>query len=277
MISPALPRNVSFTIETMFANNGGRVGKIVPDANGFYRGLPMLVLGVPTENKTLYDVASITSKMNDPNSKFYKTLRNNQLFGEWGHPNFLDYDEDKQLARLMLIREERHSHMIDRLSTGRTLENGGVIVAGDILPVLPYGPALKESLDHPCINTGFSLRAWINTEIRGGIKHRTVNKMVTIDAVGAGGYPDASKKNALGLEDYNEYSVEVMRNGQIICDEIAIESLEETELNDIFGMSSITRLVQTRTLIDADPVMSQSFPSQYGRTVFHDYFKVGSK
>ena len=279
MFTPAMPQNVQFCMETMFAPKGYRVGVIRPDEAGFYCGLPMMVLGAVTENDSYYDVDSMVDHLTNPQYAFRRKLYNQQLYGEWGHPDFLLYQEKDRLPRLMSINEKYHSHLFRKIETGKRLESGGILVIADLKPTGPYGSYLKESLDDPYANTGFSLRSWINNTMKNGVKYRTVNALVTVDAVGAGGYPDASKRNGIGIEsfngmsDFNNLTIDVMRDGNLLCDEIALESLSGTELNEIFGVSTITRLTQKRTLIKTDHRLAAQFPTSYGRTVYNDHLR----
>ena len=281
MFTPPMPQNIQFCMETMFAPKGYRVGEIKPDKAGFYSGLPMMVLGAVTENDSYYDVESMLDHMTNRKYAFRKKLDNQQLYGEWGHPDFLLYEEKDRLPRLMQINEKYHSHLFRKIETGKRLESGGILVLADLKPMGPYGQYLKESLDDPYANTGFSLRSWINNSIRNGVKYRTVNSLVTVDTVGAGGYPDASKKNSLGLEalqddditQFSDITIDVMVNGNLLCDEIALESLTGTELNDIFGVATIKRLTQKKTLIKTDRRLMEQFPTSYPTAVFNEHFK----
>ena len=281
MFTPPMPQNVQFCMETMFAPKGNRVGIIKPDEGGFYNDLPMMVLGAVTENDSYYDVESMVDHLTNPKYSFRKKLYNQQLYGEWGHPDFLQYAEKDRLPRLLQVNEKYHSHLFREIKTANRLESGGILVVADLKPTGPYGQYLKESLDDPYMNTGFSLRSWINNTMKNGVKYRTVNSLVTVDTVGAGGYPDASKKNALGLESmavdgldqYHDVTIDVLRDGNLMCEEIALESLSGTELNEIFGVTTIKRLTQRKTLIKTDRRLASQFPSSYPTAVFNEHFR----
>jgi hypothetical protein len=142
------------------------------------------------------------------------------------------------------------------------------------------GGVFKDSLDDPIINTAFSLRAFVNTEMRGGLKFRTVRSLTTWDTVGPSGYATTDKAHAIGLESFagdqfHDYEMAVMADGNLMIDQIALESFTNTDLNEIFGTSVVSKIVQSRTIVEQDPSLSQRFPGLYARGVFHNFFKEG--
>lgn len=281
MITPTMPRNLSFRVDTMFASKGGRVGIIKPDENGVYRGMPMMVLGEVTQQKTYYDPASIVDQITNPETHFNMVLRQQKKGGEYGHPQFYGMSNEDQLQRLHTVEESNTSHLFTSLYTDTPVSGGNMVVRADIKPSGPMGPVLKESLDDPMENTAFSLRAYVSTQMRpNGIKERFVRKLITFDTVRASGYATTDKAHAIGLEsfagdNYQEHEIHVMDNGTIVIDQIALESFSNTDLNEIFGVANISQIIQTRTFVKADASLLDRFPNTYINSIFNEYFREG--
>lgn len=275
----SIPRSIQFRVETLFTGKGGRVGRIKPDENGVYKGLPMMVLGEITQNRTYYDPASIMDQITNQDTAFNKTFRSNKLYGEYGHPTFYGMKDDDKLQRLCTVDENNASHVFTGLYTDTPSADGTVVLRADLKPAGPRGAIFKESLDDPIVNTAFSLRAYVNTDFRpDGTKFRTVRKLTTWDTVGASGYATTDKAHAIGLEsfsgdNYLEYEIDVMNNGHLMISQIALESFTDTDLNEIFGVSTVSQIVQSRTYIETDPSMMERFPNLYPRMLFNEFFK----
>jgi len=277
--SVQIPRNIAFRVETMFA--GGRVGRVRPDENGVYKGLPMMVLGEVTQQKTFYEPESITDQMTNPESRFNKVFRQQKLFGEYGHPTFYGLTNDEVIQRLVTVDENNVSHLFTGLYTDQPSSNGTVVVRADIKPTGPKGAYLKESLDDPLMNTAFSLRAYVSTDMKpNGLKYRRVRQLTTFDTVGASGYANTDKANAIALEsfsgdNYNEYEISILENGNLMIDQIALETFENTDLNEIFGVSKVSQIIQSKTFIKPEPTLMEKWPNLYQSAIFNDHFKEG--
>ena len=275
-----MARNLSFRCDTLFTNTGGRVGRIKPNELGVYAGLPMMVLGERTQQNTYYDPQSIVDQITNPNTRFNMVFRANKLYGEYGHPTFYDYktQEDK-LQRLTTVEEKQSSHLFTGIYTDAPSSDGTIIVRADIKPSGPYGSVFKESLDDPVTNTAFSLRAFVDTKVQpDGLKYRTVRSLTTWDTVGASGYKGTDKANAIGLEsfagdDYLEYEINILEDGKLCIDQIALESYSNTDLNEIFGVPSLSRIMQSRTIIKPDQSLMTQYPTLYPKALFNDFFK----
>ena len=273
-----LPRNIQFRVETMFPNN--RVGRVKPDERGVYCGMPLMVLGEITQQKTFYDPQSVVHQITDKSTRLNKVVSQGKLYGEYGHPQFYETmtDNDK-IQRLMTVDESKQSHLFTSIYTDKPSADGTIVIRGDIKPTGPYGAILKESLDDPIVNTAFSLRAYVSTDVKpDGLKYRTVRSLTTWDTVNASGYAGTDKAHAIGLEsfggdDYLDYEINVMQDGNIVIDQIALESYSDTELNEIFGSTKVSKLVQSRTFVKADPELHEKFPNLYKNGIFNEYFK----
>lgn len=278
-MNPGVPRNISFRVETLYASKNNRIGRIKPDENGIYRGLPMMTLGEITQQQTYYDPASMVEQITNPDTRFSKIFRAQKLLGEISHPQFYGLNDSDKLNRLVTVEEERASHLFTGIYTDAPSSEGTVVVRADVKPTGPYGAVFKESLDDPVINTSFSLRAYVSTEMKpNGVKYRTVRQLTTWDHVGASGYYGTDKAHAIGLESFSgeehlEYEMNLMADGNFLLDQIALETYTDTDLNEIFGMTKIQRVVQTRTLIEGDRDLTSRFPNLYPTALFNEHFR----
>lgn len=281
MITPSIPRNIQFRVETMFVGNNNRVGRIRPDENGIYKGLPMMVLGQVTQQQTYYDPQSIVDQITNPKSRFNMIYKQQKAYGEYGHPTFYGMSDNDKLQRLVTVEESKVSHVFTGLYTDPATADGTVVLRGDVKPTGPMGNVFKESLDDPVVNTAFSLRAYVNTDMRpDGLKLRTVRQLTTWDTVGPSGYATTDKAHSIGLEsfagdNFHDVEIHVMSDGNLLIDQIALESFSDTDLNEIFGTKKVSQIIQSRTYVQADPSVHERFPSLYRSSVFNDYFKEG--
>lgn len=274
-----IPRNIQFRAETMFVGKNNRVGRIRPDENGIYKGLPMMVLGQTTQQDTYYDPNSIMDQVTNPKSRFNMIYKQQKAYGEYGHPSFFGMSDNEKLQRLTMIDERNISHVFTGIYTDPASADGTVVLRSDLKPTGPMGQVFKDSLDDPIINTAFSLRAYVNTDVRpNGIKYRTVRSLTTWDTVGPSGYATTDKANAIGLEsfaseNFHDFEIHVMEDGNLLIDQIALETFSNTDLNEIFGTSDVARIVQSKTFVKVDPSLAERFPNLYSKGIFNDFFK----
>lgn len=238
--------NISFVIETMRVRDGHTLKTLDRDNEGYYLNIPMAVLGIVTQNNTYYQVDRFVQELQSQESLFNKTLAEGKLYGEYGHPGELaSLGKEAGLKRLLTVEPKNLSHHIKRVSTGRKLETGGVVVEADVKPTGPHGSHLKESLDTPSMNTSFSLRSAAKSQTKNGVIHRSVLRMVTFDYVCAGGYNEASKRYASvksGNPANEEYIDVVPTPGKgVLMDYVAFEHVNDTEINDILGAKEIVK------------------------------------
>ena len=231
---------VTFTVETLFVRDGQKLGRLRSGEDGYYENFPMAALGVATRNNTYYDVSEFVDQITNPETYFNRMLADGTLYGEYGHPTIAGMDHAAQLNRLSVIAEDRVSHHFRRISTGNMLESGGRLITADIKPSGPYGKYLQESLEEPHMNTAFSLRSITMDRVERGLVRRKMRKLVTFDAVAAGGYAEASKRFLQSNGATESLEIRVDPNTDLACfNEIALESFAESELADIFGTKNV--------------------------------------
>lgn len=245
--------SVSFNVEVAIVQDGHRLQALTPDEHGYYTGVPLMVLGISTDNNTYYTVDKCVEQMTDPKSPFNRRLRDGKLFGEGGHPNLQGLDHTAALTRLATIDDKEVACHYRKIRTDRTLPGGGTLVVGDVRPHGRYGAQLADSLRTPTINTAFSLRSLTkNTVGKDGLSIRSMVHLVTFDPVLAGGYSQAAKRYVTPVSGGTEsYSVSVTESDRdaLLVSEYSMESLSQTVWADLFKTESITRVRQQITII----------------------------
>lgn len=249
---------ISFTVDVLSIKNGRKLGMIRPDEHGYYT-VPMAVFGTVTDNRTYYEVEEFVHHITSPDSSFNKLLTDGKLMGELGHPMIALLPEDKQLIRLMLIDEKQVSHNIGKLWTGEKLETGGKIVYGKVKPTGPNGDYLKQSLDDPCLNTSFSLRSIAQSRQENGITIRKIRQLITFDYVNGGGYQEAAKRYSPGVESSR---IDIPLDAKLIRETAAaMETVNNTELNELFGATEVTIGTKRTTFLSKEA----AFQDENGR------------
>lgn len=258
-------------VETLIVRDGFRLGRLRPDENGYYHHIPMAVFGIQTRNNTYYDVPAFVQQIQDPSSMFNQRLVGKQLYGEWGHPAIAGMEDMAALNRLAEIREDRYSHFIKDVNIGKTLESGGKILEATIKPTGPFKQSLLDSLEDPFMNTAFSLRAITRAEQRGMLSYRTMRKLITFDAVGAGGSFEASKGFSGATENFDHFDISLLNANTAVFSQCALESFSDSELNEFFHAPVIQRKRQIITLAtNKTPSRFSRFTEKNLHTLYHE-------
>lgn len=263
-MSPILQNvsNIQFRVETLVAKDKRK--RIRKDADGYYMDVPVAVLGTVSQNQTYYDVGAFAEQLTSPKTFIHKVLTRGKLYGEWGHPKILGMSNQEAVDRLSYIDEDKHSHHIKAINTGEVLSDGGRLVLATLKPTGPYKQSLQDNLEDPVMNTSFSLRAITTAEQKGNVSYRVMRKLVTFDAVGAGGYDEASKAYSPALESFD---VTITPTGRVMLTQVSLESYTDTELSEIFGTDDITK--QKRIVTVLSPDASIEFKSSLGVKSFY--------
>ena len=254
--------NIQFRVETLVAKDKRK--RVRKDADGYYMDIPVAVLGTVSQNQTYYDVGAFAEQMTSPKTYINKVLTQGKLYGEWGHPKILGMSNQEAIDRLSYVDEEKHSHHFKSITTGETLSDGGKLVLATLKPTGPYKQSLIDNLEDPVMNTSFSLRAITSAEQKGNVSYRVMRKLVTFDAVGAGGYAEAAKSFSPALESFD---VTITPTGQITLTQVSMESYTDTELNELFGTNDISK--QKRIVTVLSPDASIEFKSSLGVRSFY--------
>lgn len=261
------PKAISIVVETLYIREGRELKKARPDENGYYT-MPLAVLGIPTRNKTYYDINSIVTQLNT-DTYIRQMIQDGTLYGEYGHPDLSGLDNHQAMSRLVRVDEKMVSHHIKEVKTGELLESGGRILYGKIKPFGPYKDSLQDNLDNPCMNTAFSLRSIASEKPMNGLLYREIKKLITFDAVLAGGYAEASKRFSPATESMR---IIAANDDHIYLAKAACECFTNSELNDIFGTKTVEIHSQTITVVPG----GRSLITKSGdvRSTYHDMMQL---
>lgn len=215
----------NFSIQTVRTTGVGKLAAMKPDKDGFYCGVPMTVLGIPSRNNMVYDPTSLVNAMTNPKSRFYQALRSGGLDGEYGHPDIVSLQGRSMLRRLAIIDPKLVSHCFRRVWCEKSHDGQTWVVLADVKPTGPYGKYLDEVFQDENHDTCFSLRT-LTTEpvIKDGIGYKQVAMMVTYDYEPVPGFEAASKRYAIGME---RFTPEFVSDSQERC--LTVASAEELD------------------------------------------------
>lgn len=246
-------------------------GRVMQDQDGYYQKIPLAMLNKPSRNNTAYESNSFLKQITSPTASFNIKLKAGQLYGEYDHPTTLGFNrsdqdyERKVLERMMMVSGDRKSHHFKDVSASDPLEDGSIIVYGDLKPAGPKGQYLKEALDEPFMNAAFSLRAITDRienydpsyarpieAIPENVSKFVTLKLVTFDHVDIGGFEIASKINSPSFVKENFKCVELKpsRLNQLKLEGFKLESLTDTEINDIFETNNIYKVTRFTTVVN---------------------------
>lgn len=268
--------SLQLRVEALIIGNEGRsIRSLTPDAQGYYQNIPVMALGVPTRNKTYYDVPSIMNQIESPTTAFNMRLVNSQLCGELGHPYIVGMPQDEGLARLAHIEEKNTSHLFGGFKVSDPLSDGSRLLLASVKPYGHYGEVLERSFRDPTANTGFSLRAISTQKFQGGYAWRTTQNLVTFDAVNSGGYLQASKLFVPATESLDSFGVDIVPfRDQALFNQVSLECFTDSELNDYFGAKKVGFYRHIKTIVTSEePDYIASLSQRQAKSIFGDLIR----
>lgn len=280
--SSIMTESAYFTVETMMVDASGRkLGKGVPDKDGYYNTVPMAVLNNTTRNMTAYDTPSFIEQLKS--GTIATRVKEGCLAGEWGHP-FVDLNTELGLQRLMHIEPKEESNHIRSLEVKRIEDLGIDVVIGSTKPSGPYGKYFEEAMEDPTRNLAFSLRGLskAHRDRSTGITHKKLVNLVTFDSgVCSSGFFHTTKQfmDAAAKEDLIFSSKEIIHTPVTerhlsMIQEVALESFTDTELNDLFKSTRLVIGSVVRGFVDQNTQTIFEPESKTRRSVFHSFLNV---
>lgn len=272
--------NPQFNLQTITTTGAGTLKSMTPDKDGFYRGVPIAVMGMSSRNNVLYDVESMVKSMTNPNSRFYKAITGGGLTGEWGHPDLSALTPQQQMHRLMLVDPKSESHYFSRVYTEPTSDGKYTLIRADVKPCGPFGEFLIEGFADKDCDVGFSLRSMTTNPVPGpgGIALKKVIAMITYDGVKVPGYEAASKRGAVGTESMQiteEYlcslgldEIDDVDGG--VAETIGFESITCQEVLDLLETDEITVSVNNQPVGTLNPGCKTIASGKHTHSIFHE-------
>ena len=272
----ALPSNLKFSCSALPTINGHTLKAHKADAEGFY-DVVVGAIGIPTRLGVIYDPESLIKSMNDPASRFNITLKDGNLHGEYGHPEYRSKDD---INRLLTISQDRISHYFKKIwiDEAPTMLNGqeGHLIRAKVKPTGEKGEYLKQQLEDPTHNTAFSIRS-LCIPVTGpepSYSYRKVQVVVTFDAVDAPGYEPASKRYVSGNESF-ESDVSIRELTEASSNIIGMENCMITDAdirrlssNDLYRVNNHVVALNTvgkHSLVDIDGNLIDAASLMYSR------------
>lgn len=223
-----------FSIQTMQVMDGKALRAMQPDDSGWYRDVPLGLIGAPSRNRAVYEPNSVAQCMSNPASAFYKKITEGNLRGEYGHPFIRDKSD---MMRILTIDMTKVSHSIGKVYTKPTENGNFIVIFGDIKPSGPYGKYLEKSFQDPTDNTSFSLRSICSKPREAdNLLYKKMLAMVTFDAVDGPGYKEASKRY-VGME--SQLSLSDAIKSEQVTEMLGLESNSAEELFDLLQTDSV--------------------------------------
>ncbi len=231
------PNRLYLYVGIMESIDGHKLHRLSPDQDGYFEGIPLSVFNAKSLNGCYYNAESYYKQITDPQSVFNLRLVNGNLYGEWGHPK-----DASDLPRICRVDMDQVSHHFKAVYTDKDAAGNNPIIRGDLKPAGPKGSYLESSLLNPHENTSFSLRCLMTEQYDPALRApvRTVEDLVTFDAVDTPGYMQASKRywkpTASGQECLIPITLDMLytKSGK----RVAMEGFSDQKLLDLFGISN---------------------------------------
>lgn len=259
--------NPAFAIELKKLDmiNGYKLKALSPDAAGFYK-VPLFVMDTTSRNKAYYDPRSVVAAHNNPNMKFYKSLTEGNLEGEIQHPF------DESIKRMVKIDRTKTSHVISAITAELSPDGKATILYGMVRPAGPYKQTLTESFADSHINTAFSIRSLVSIIKKvADVVHKRMLAVITYDNCDGPGFEVASKRYAPNNISTETISYDIDISDADIYDGIAVESIENESIMDLFGTDQISIISKEVGIID--PHTGNVVRDGESQSVFHNCFQ----
>jgi len=179
-----------------------KANKMKPNAAGYYK---CILGGFNIDNRQgeHYPLTDRVKKMFDQGGTFKRRIDEGNLRGERDHPKLSGMSKREALNRLAIIDPDRVSHHIMSAELVDTKDEHGnqiVLVSGMIRPSGAMGDSLRESLATPEENVAFSVRSFVDLNMRNGQLNKSVTSLLTYDHVMEGGIKTANQFDTVSME-----------------------------------------------------------------------------
>jgi len=199
-----MKNSVRFACTSLKGTN--KVGILPVDENG-YRTMIVGALNMFNSAGELY-VAQEAKELFEGSSAFMRRVARGVLKAEYGHPKLLPGQSERSFAaRVLNIDEDRVcAHHKELWLQDMTGPDGRPVLAimSKVGVSGPFGATLERSLNNKDENVCFSIRAFTDDRMIGGINHRTLRQIITFDYVNEPGMSVAEKFKSPALEAFGK-------------------------------------------------------------------------
>lgn len=275
----AAPQGLHISMSCLSMTNGNGFKAMTPDKDGVFKGVPIMILGKPTDNRTEYDPQSAIKAISGEQSLFRNKLIRGCAEGEVEHPDYTGLNNQEKTQRALRIDRTKISHIFTSVYTKQVGDN--VVIYADVKPFGPFGSFLQETFESSLKNVAFSIRTISRSLGRsGGIDKRYIMNFVTADLVSLGGYMDMGKQLLDSdvaeesfqfghSEDISFISKDELETNNDMKASIGMESVTDQQLLDIFEADRIQILDRTYTGISGKALVSSDGRKE---SIFHNVF-----
>lgn len=268
--------NMNFVVETFIVENGMALKSVERDSDGYFKGLPLAVLGDVTRNKTHYDEETMINQIVKP-SAFNLRLTEGNLSGEWGHP-VVDYSTILGKTRVMTIEPTREALHYRRIYSKPLKSSNKIAIFGDAKPSGPYGAYFEERMLDPTRNCAFSLRSITQDRVdqRTGVTYKRVAQLITFDAgVPSGGYKEASKRY-MSNEALNGFVSQPIEYSDLMNMKRAVgfESLIDDEVLEMFQANKVIVKKEVIGVVDLNNRLVHNAKTGEKRSIFGSFLSI---
>lgn len=195
----------TFTLQCTALNGSNKVGKLKPDANGYY---PVVLGGfdIPNPQGHIYPYKA-AKQLFVESSTFMRNVEAGTLYGEWGHPKRQPGQSlSNYVKRCSVVHEENIAFHIKKVEINDTDvkdDNGNVVVSviGWVKGAGPRASEFDNMLSNPDNNVCFSIRAATEDIVNStGKLDRNITSIITWDFVVFPGLKVAQKFKSPALE-----------------------------------------------------------------------------
>lgn len=199
----------TFTLQCTALNGSNKVGKLKPDASGYY---PVVLGGfdIPNPQGHVYPFKA-AKQLFVESSVFMRNVEAGTLYGEWGHPKRQPNQTlSNYIKRCSVVHEDNIAFHIKKVSINDTDvkdENGNIVVSviGWVKGAGPRAKEFDDMLANPDNNVCFSIRASTEDVVNStGKLDRNITSIITWDFVVFPGLKVAQKFKSPALESYEE-------------------------------------------------------------------------
>ena len=194
---------------------GSNKAALKPDADGYYCDVVVGAFDLPNAHGETYPMNPVKEMMSE-SSRFMRRIKAGYLVGAWGHPERQAGESDLAfMNRAASIHESTVSHQFRKIKVTKTKDKKTgkpyFIVKADVKPFGPNGHHVKEGLENPHLNMGFSIRCFFNRVMKGIVEERHIADIITWDAVIEPGIHRCNKYDGIGMESLQTEVIDLDR------------------------------------------------------------------
>ena len=240
----------TFTLQCTALNGSNKVGKLKPDASGYY---PVVLGGfdIPNPQGHIYPFKA-AKQLFVESSTFMRNVDAGTLYGEWGHPKRQPGQTlSNYVKRCSVVHEDNIAFHIKKVEINDTDvkdEHGNVVVSviGWVKGAGPKASEFDNMLSNPDNNVCFSIRAATEDVTNSSGKlDRNITAIITWDFVVFPGLKVAQKYKSPALESCEESFTE--------AELMEIRKEVISEANGNFAMEDETALAIVDEILQSKP------------------------